>query len=223
MLSLICCVENLDCDMMSVMKQEITSEHTALSKNTKPCPYINWLVTKGYIKRGQTILDYGAGHGRNADWLRGLGFKVYAYDPFNGKDEYGWHGVSSILLNRKFDVVITCYVLNVVTVSTEWNILKQCRELADSEFHITRNRDIIDVVEQGMRSKDDLVRRQYDDWLHSHGNKVVGQDDMTRYMRFARCGFRTSKGYQRIPDLGYTQTRVSLIKESKAVKIYKSK
>jgi len=119
----------------------VTSAATAMHTKT-PAPAIRQLA-RHHLEPGDRILLYGAGHGRNADWLRQCGYRVYAYDPYNGDDSSGWSGVSNKLPSIKFTIIITCYVLNVVNPETEAFIRKDClQRLAKNGFlfHVVRGK-----------------------------------------------------------------------------------
>jgi hypothetical protein len=117
----------------------ITSAATAMH-TTVSAPAIRRLACR-HLNPGDRILLYGAGHGRNADWLRQDGYRVYAYDPYNGDDSNGWYGVSDKLPSVRFTAIITCYVLNVVNPETEAFIRRDCLRRLTSDgriFHIVR-------------------------------------------------------------------------------------
>ena len=95
------------------------SKHTAMPEKTRPDSKLMGFIDKHYRseKRRIKVLDFGAGHGRHANALRGLGYTVYAYDPFNGKgDADPYTEISNKLppQGEKFDLVFSAYVLNVM-------------------------------------------------------------------------------------------------------------
>ena len=176
------------------------------------------------FKDGDKILDYGAGkYGRNAKYLRGNGYKVYAYDPYNGSDVDGWEGVSKTVPSfERFDVVFTCFVLNVVSDKIEDSILNDTKKLGKQEFHITRNQDIFESVKKALSRKDKVV---YNFFTKNFADKEDIEafesgnlsDDVI--MAFCTYGVQTSRGFQRIPfleDKGYT-----LMKKTSGFKIYR--
>jgi hypothetical protein len=108
----------------------------------KASPAIRMLVKRGHIKPGMRVLDYGAGNGRNAEYLRSLGCKVYAYDPFNGDGKVGgFKGVSTRKPKGRYDVAFTSFVLNVVPIKDEREIMKDVARFSDVVFHVVRGRD----------------------------------------------------------------------------------
>jgi len=159
------------------------------------------------------VLDYGAGkYGRSSVYLRGLGYKVYAYDPFNGGSGGGWEGgVSNVLPKDSFDVVFTSFVLNVVPCHIEDGILQKCNSVSSKQIHLTRNTDIYDTVKKNLLSgKSNLIS---DFFLAEFASKEekdlfkAGVLDDATIMEFCYFGVQTSRGFQRIPVLeekGYT-------------------
>jgi len=181
----------------------------------KAAPALRDLYKKGVFKEGDVILDYGAGkYGRNANFLREEGFKVYAYDPFNGKAVDGYEGVSNKLpKGTKFDVAFTSFVLNVVPDKIENTIIKEIKRFSKKQFHITRNMDIFDSVKKALGRKDKLVSNFFlDEFANSQEEGAYNTDKLTDKMILAFCefGVQTSKGFQRIPfldDKGFKQIR----------------
>jgi hypothetical protein len=89
------------------------SKYTALSNKTKPNKdLINYILCN--VDKDKTIIDWGAGHGRHSEALRKLGYKVWSYDPYNGKDVDGYCNVSKKLPECAHDVIFSTYVLNVI-------------------------------------------------------------------------------------------------------------
>ena len=194
---------------------------TSIAGNAAPA--VRDLFTKGHIKAGMTVLDFGAGkYARNADFLRENGVKVYAYDPHHSLGKNGWDGVSNSLPRKKFDVVFTSFVLNVVPDHIETDILDATSKIAKQQFHITRNRDIFDTTKAALKRKDKLVG---DFFLTHYANDEEKEmfaegtipDDII--LDFCKHGVQTSRGFQRIPFLekkGY-----SLVRTTSNFKIYK--
>lgn len=160
------------------------------------------LMEKGFLNKKQVICDYGAGPiGRVANPLREKGFKVYAYDPFNGTDSDGWKGVSKTRPKEKFDVCFSCYVLNVVPEPDENDIISKCYRLAPTCYHVVRNKDIYISVQKAL--------------YHDPSLENLTEDEI---MAFCIFGVQTSKGFQRIPvleDKGW-----GLIKTNSNWKVY---
>lgn len=176
-------------------------------------PAVRHLFLQNDITDGMKVLDYGAGKtGRNAKWLRDRGVKVYCYDPYHGSDTDGWEGVSNIVPDDKFDVALSCFVLNVVPENIEDDILNKMGSLGKRNIHITRNKDIFTSFKKALERKDPTVTQFFD--------KEFGGGELsdTNIMDFALHGSKTSKGFQRIPKLenkGY-----NLDKSVEGYKIY---
>jgi len=124
---------------------EINSSKTA-RKFKNPVREVVELFKNGTVRPGDTVLDYGAGYGRNAEYLRERGLTVYAYDPSADESVDGWTSVSGKKPQQKFDVVLSTYVLNVVKKSIQDEILMEVENYGSVIIHIVRN-DIVDVVE----------------------------------------------------------------------------
>lgn len=176
-------------------------ESGGTSIQASAAPAIRWLDKQG-VFTGKVVLDYGAGkYGRNANYLRERGIEVYAYDPFNGKDEDGWHGVSKKLpVGVKFDVAFTSFVMNVLPHNMEDSIVADLKRFAKKQYHVTRNMDIYDSVKKAMARGDKTVTEFYQTYF----NKMY--DPRAEYskqeiMDFCHFGVQTSRGFQRIPEL----------------------
>jgi len=120
-------------------------EKGATSISGKASPAIRWLAKKGFFKKGTRVLDWGAGKsGRNADYLRALGCKVYAYDPNHRTHGNGWQQGSVTTqepkLGEKFDIAFSSFVLNVVRLKDERLIIRKLKARADKIIHIVRSK-----------------------------------------------------------------------------------
>jgi len=95
---------------------EIQSWKTAIKRNklSKPVQiYEDLLVGK--------ILNYGAGHGEDTEFLRLKGYDIYSYDKYFPSDAD---------LNTTYDTIICNYVLNVIpTLQERIEVLKHIRSL----------------------------------------------------------------------------------------------
>ena len=153
-------------------------------------PAIRWLFKSGHFKEGDVILDYGAGkYGRNAEFLRNRGFKVYAYDPFNGHSDDGWLGVSKNLPpNVKFDFAFTSFVINVVPEKIEREIIAHLKRIADDQIHLTRNRDIFDTVKKAFKRGDKLVTGFYQEHYNPSWDMSMGTPADEEIMDFCHFG-----------------------------------
>jgi len=166
---------------------------------------------KAFINtEGMRVLEWGAGHGRNARYLRSLGFKVYAYDPYNYDSDNGWEGVSNEppYGEDDFDVAFTCYVMNVIPFNMERSIVDKLKIFSPKQFHITRSDDLVKTVKSALYRGNKVVVNFY--LSEYRGERApVESKTRSRYIRateedvrnFLRFGIKTRKGFQRIPEL----------------------
>lgn len=181
-------------------------------------PAVRWLYQNGYINSGMQVLDYGAGkYDRNAKALREWGVDVWSFDPHHGSlYADGWNDVSSVIPeDTYFDLVYTSYVLNVVPDRVEDDILKNCDRFAPEQYHIVRN-DIYKTVYHALHRQDKVVTdffyREFDGEMPSaHHCYSQGTPPVYEVIEdFCYFGTRTSRGFQRIPQLkvkGFTPLR----------------
>ncbi len=184
-----------------------------------PSPALRRLVRDGRIVG--RVLDYGAGKlGRNAIYLRSLGHEVYAYDPYLGTDACGWQAVSRHLPTGHFDTGLTSFVLNVVPLSVEIEICRRLDQYAETSFHVTRNLDVVLMIEKALRDPNSVVTQ----FFLKHANRVQrilyerGKLELWDIEEFARFGTATSRGFQRVPvmeDRGWV-----LLHETTGWKLY---
>ena len=120
---------------------------TTAMKIKTPAPAVRWLVETGRIGEKESILDFGAGFGRNTDYLRKLGHSVYSYDPVHGRTESGWTGTSNRMPDiADFDIILTVFVLNVLKPEEEREVraeLDLWRCSITETFHVVRNNDLL--------------------------------------------------------------------------------
>jgi len=178
-----------------------TAMHTKHSS-----PALKYLWKKGYISPSMTAIDFGAGHGRNADWMRANGIPTYAYDPYTGTDCDGWTGVSNKFPTRTADVLITIFVLNVLTRADELEVLEQVKQLAPVQFHIVRNRDLEYMFSTALENHKQPYWSEYNELRFAKfGSHVYsGYGDVIPYDGGAQMlynGFKTNRGFQRLVDL----------------------
>lgn len=186
-------------------------------KGKGAAPGVKFLYNRGYLSKGATILDYGAGkYARNADYLREKGYTVYAYDPFNGLNRvngYKYGTVSDEIPEENFDVVFTSFVLNVVPFYEEKNIVVATEKKSKgSVYHITRNKDIYDTTERAIERRDPKIMEFF--YTEYKGEEITPNI----LYDFCCYGVATSRGFQRIPTtevLGY-----DVIKVTSGFKIY---
>ncbi len=171
-------------------------------------PAIKWLVKKGLIRKGMLVLDYGAGkYGRNAEYLREMGCKVYAYDPHNFNvtgNGFRRGAVTKRKPTGKFHVAFTSFVLNVVPAKVELQIVREVKTYADRVFHITRHLDILEMAEKTLLGKTN--NRWITDWYRDKYMRAACVDVMTEQEiletvgDFSHFGFQTGNGkFQRLP------------------------
>ena len=179
------------------------------------------------LNEDDVILDYGAGkYARNADFLRENGYKVFAYDPFNGSDVDGWEigNVSSTLPDGvTFDFGFSSYVLNVVPESVEDSIISELDKLCNKQVHLTRNRDIIDLIKKSAVKDGNVVNEFYINQFAPKYEGAMedledGQLEKETILAFAKFGTATSRGFQRIPFL--EEKGFELVKNTSGQKVY---
>lgn len=198
-------------------------------KGTGASPAIKWLVSKGIITTGMTVLDYGAGkYGRNAKYLKEIGCEVYTYDPYNGTDSDGWCGVSTMLpKNKDFDIGFTSFVLNVVPSNIEDDIISELDLFCRHSIHITRNMDIYDTIKKSLERKNKAVVEFFTNEYADNDDiiKKLHNDELSKVdiMDFCEYGSITSKSpprFQRIPDL--SNKGFDVIQTNYGFKIYRN-
>lgn len=183
------------------------------TKFNKPAPGLVNLVKSGALSGAKTVIDWGAGKwGRNAKWLREMGYKVYAYDPEHGvPGGDGWTEVSKDKpAGKKFDVGFTSYVLNVVPEEVEQQIINELNLVARQAYHIVRNKEVFDAAKKALYAQDKYVTPFF---MNSYATPAQKKEYATGTLSdetiwdFARHGFETARGFQRAPtshDLGLT-------------------
>ena len=168
-------------------------------------PPVRWLFEKQIIMEGMTVLDFGAGHGRNANWLRDQGCPVYAYDPFHGESVSGWSSVSNTMMEyegTEFDIFLTSYVLNVIRVQDESQIIDEAYYYAHTQIHITRNKDLIDSVYNALTRWDKGVTQ----WYGCVTGLPINSITSNGLRELCNHGVKTSRGFQRdvhLRDYGF--------------------
>lgn len=190
--------------------------------DVRAAPAIRSLYDDGLIKEGDAVLDYGAGkYGRNSNYLRSKGVKVFAMDPFNFNTESsGWNQgeVAKVVpKGEKFDVAFTCFVLNVVPHHVEQQIIKHMERRAKRIIHITRNQDVYDLAKQGLLKQSGVIWEFFLEHVW-HKKTPPKPEQITDGLIRKLCefGFETPRGFQRIPDIeGY-----DLIKKTSGYKVY---
>lgn len=187
-------------------------------KGQGPSPAIKWLVKKGLIKKGMRVLDYGAGKfARNADYLRKLGCRVYAYDPHNFNTKGSGFAMGNVTKRKpkgRFDVAFTSFVLNVVPAKVELQIVREVETYADRVFHVHRHLDIVEMANKAILGE--TTNKWITDWYYDRFMKAPRSvaEAMTEYEKmstisdFCHYGFQTGKGkFQRLPKQTTMQRR----------------
>ena len=106
---------------------------TALNRKNLSVP-VRTLINKGYIHKGQTILDFGCGNGFDVKELQKQGFNISGYDKFNPK-----YYIPQ-LLNNRYDCVICNYVLNVIyDLEEHKQVLEQLYSLSENVYIAVRS------------------------------------------------------------------------------------
>lgn len=88
-----------------------------------------------HINAQQTVIDFGCGRGADLEWLRLNGYQANGYDPY-------WY-LGSGALNKKYDVVLCTYVLNVIGNETREAVIGKLKSLVlpGGKIYITVRRD----------------------------------------------------------------------------------
>ena len=198
------------------MRKTVTYKGPALEKGgtsifcKSPAPGVDFLINEGVFFKNAKILDYGAGKcARNTNYLISKGFDTVAVDKFNFNDKFNVLQDKDID-GQHFDIAFTSYVLNVVTYNDECKILKKLDSISDIQCHITRNSDLVKILDKAQKNKGFTY-----EWILNNG---VGAGFGSEFNEFkngratkeflttlARFGFATVKGFQRLPmlDKGY--------------------
>jgi len=208
-------------------------EKGATSISGGASPPIRWLVKKGLIKKGMRILDWGAGKSaRNADYLRSLGCKVYAYDLHNPTSGNGWQRGSVSARppksGEKFDVAFSCYVLNVVRLKDERQIVRELKEYADKVVHVTRSADdLLKMAQSALFGK--TTNKWIVDWFHNKYWQapipLVGIELFYELEGFCHYGFQTGENkFQRLVKQSAMKHRgYGVVRETKSFTVYADK
>ena len=177
---------------------------TALSIKS-PSPGVRYMYGMGKIKKGMRVLDYGAGFGRNAAFLRSLGVDVYAYDPFNADDrkarilmnvytdKMADFRVSNVLPEGKFDISFTSYVLCVVPKHEQDRIISYLQECTTvAQYHV-----IVPPRDLEKRIKPMLKKQSQPTWDFYKQYEIENQGSLIGPTNFCTYGVKTSRGFQR--------------------------
>lgn len=100
-------------------KENKYSHLTAIERNNLSFP-AQYLLQKNLLKG--TILDFGCGLGNDVKLLTEKGFNIIGYDSYYAP-QYP---------QKKFDTIICIYVLNVLFINEQYNVIMQISELLKS-------------------------------------------------------------------------------------------
>jgi hypothetical protein len=204
--------------MIKLLTKEIYKEPT-MSKMTSivsgPSRDLKWIYNNKHFNG--KVIDYGCGKvARNSIYLREQGLQVYSYDPYWGKPNVnGWKDISKDLPTDKFDIGFTCFVLNVVNIIEENEILNWMKSHCNKDFHITRNKDISSLIRSSLKKQNKRLIKFLKKHLSFDETKPYTEEDIEN---IAHHGILTVKGFQRIPEL--KDKEYKLIKIKTGVKIY---
>lgn len=199
---------------------------TARGFGSSPAPALKKLFDGGAFQGAKTVIDFGAGvGGRNSNFLREAGLKVYSFDPYNGTaGADGWQEVTTEPPKGKFDIGFTSFVLNVVPEKVEKKIIKDLQRLAKESYHITRNLDIFVMVKNALARRDPQVTNFFLE--HFADEEEIAEyeagtlsDDVI--MEFCQHGLETRSGFQRIPVPEET-SGLTLLRRTQGFKVYKA-
>lgn len=112
---------------------------TAISRTGISAP-LKLLVKNFLVQKGEKILDFGSGKGKDTEWLNKNGFKCVAYDKYHDDDK-----ISDISLceDFKYDVVICNYVFNVIETKDEFaETLKLLRSIKADRKYVSIRTDV---------------------------------------------------------------------------------
>ncbi len=198
---------------------------TARGFRSSPAPALRKMFDAGVFEGAKKVIDFGAGSGRNADYLRAQGLKVYAFDPHNGDaGADGWEGVTTKPPKGKFDVGFTSFVLNVVPEDVEKQIIGSLKKICKESYHITRNLDIFNMVKKALGRGDPRVTNFFLEHFADEKEAAMLEegtltDDVI--MEFCQHGLETSSGFQRIP-MPEESGELNLIRNTQGFKVYKA-
>lgn len=103
---------------------------TAITRKNMSVPYRH---ESKLFNKSDIILDYGCGHGEDADILNKEGYNIIKYDKFNEVYQH------QALLKIKYDKVVCNYVLNTIpNMETHNEVVKTLRNLSDSVYVAVR-------------------------------------------------------------------------------------
>ena len=106
---------------------------TALTRKTLSAP-VKTLISKNYLSKGETILDFGCGNGFDTVELQKQGYNIIGYDKFNQA-----YSIPQLLKN-KYDTIICNFVFNVIPDLKEHKkVLETLKRLSDNVYIAVRS------------------------------------------------------------------------------------
>ena len=108
---------------------------TALNRKNLSVP-VKTLISKNYLSKGETILDFGCGNAFDVIELQKQGYNIVGYDKFNL--------IYNIpqLLNNKYDCIICNFVFNVIPDLKEHRQVLETLKLLSDNVYIAVRSDI---------------------------------------------------------------------------------
>jgi DNA phosphorothioation-associated putative methyltransferase len=111
------------------------SYKTAIVRKRPSLP-LRILINDNKINKDDKILDFGCGRGTDYTWLQLNNYNANGYDPY-------WNPTKN-LLDKKYDIVLCSYVLNVVNINKRRAVINKLKGLINKsgKIYITVRRDI---------------------------------------------------------------------------------
>jgi hypothetical protein len=164
---------------------ELRPERTAISRS-KPSRPAQWLagILRGPDRTGR-ILDFGAGFGKDTEWLQGLGYSVDCYEP-SAPVRCPLPTESGV-----YELVMSNYVLNVLVPGARLGMLRAAWSFVAPRgglFVAARN-DVTENIGKGwerfldgwVTTKDTFQRDFTDDEIAELMSKLPGAEVSTPY------------------------------------------
>lgn len=135
---------------------------TAIKRSSFSVPLRNLLKLQVFSEVDK-VLDYGCGHGFDVKELEKMGYKIQGYDKYNSE-------FSTLVKLTDYDVIISQYVFNVISESSERIKLIQKMRESGVKCYITVRSDITaikpswkyDRISEGWITSTGSFQRFYD-------------------------------------------------------------
>ncbi|MGL4358355.1 MAG: methyltransferase domain-containing protein [Sarcina sp.] len=112
---------------------------TAISRKDLSAP-LKFLLKNDLILKGEKILDFGSGKGKDTEILRSKGYNCTPFDKFHDNDEISNENVCT---KNNYDVIICNYVFNVIETKDEFrDTLKFLRSIKAGRVYISIRTDV---------------------------------------------------------------------------------